>query len=43
VQPPQELLFIKDLDIAGYNVLDAAENKVKLIEKWNVDIRIGRK
>lgn len=42
-QPPPELLFFKDLDMTGYRVLDAAENKDKFIEKWNMDIRIGHK
>lgn len=43
VQPPQELLFFKDLDIAGYNIINAAENKAKMIEKWNMDVRFGVK
>lgn len=43
VEPPPELLFFKDLDIEGYNILEAVESKAKLIEKWNTEIRIGHK
>lgn len=43
VKPPPELLFFKDLDIDGYKIVDAVENKANLIEKWNMDVRIGHK
>jgi iron(III) transport system substrate-binding protein len=42
VKPAPELLPLNNLDITKFNAVEAAENKMKLIEKWNVDVRMGR-
>lgn len=42
VTPAQEVAFFGTVDITKFNVVEAAENKAKLIEKWNVDVRIGK-
>jgi iron(III) transport system substrate-binding protein len=42
VKPVPELAPLKDVDLSTFNPIDAAENRIKFIEKWNVDIRMGR-
>jgi len=42
VAPTPEVAFFGDLDYGKFNVVEAAENKAKLIEKWNLDVRIGK-
>jgi iron(III) transport system substrate-binding protein len=42
VAPTPEVAFFGNLDYGKFNVVEAAENKAKLIEKWNLDVRIGK-
>lgn len=42
VAPVSEVAFFSDLDYDNFNVVEAAEHKAKLIEKWNMEVRIGK-